>query len=85
MRLGYILLAVPVTSSALALGYWIVQAWGALRLLPCLGPLACGGAPPVLSWPFVLLLLLGIYLLRQGARPTQHGRNPGAPTASDSS
>jgi hypothetical protein len=83
VRRGYLLLAVPVTSCALALGYWVVQVWGSLRLLPCAGPLECGGAPPILSWPIVLLLLLGVYLFRLGARPARHGPVSRTPTASD--
>jgi hypothetical protein len=83
VRLGYILLAVPITSSALALGYWLVQAWGTIGLLPCIGETECGGSPPILSWPFVLLLILGLALFKKGILPRVHGADTPTRTAPD--
>jgi hypothetical protein len=69
VRRDYIVLAVPITSSALAIGFWLVQTSGAIGLLACDGHTACGGAPPVLSWPFVLLLEIGVVLFKKGIWP----------------
>ncbi len=80
MRLGYILLAVPVTSSALALGFWLVLEWGSFALLPCPGHIACVGAPPLLSWAFLLVLALGVVLFRKGIGPAPGRLVPRATT-----
>lgn len=71
VRLGYLVLGAIVFGAALGLGAWIVQVWGAFGFLPCNGHTACSGAPPVLSWPFVALLLVGIILVRLGRSPSR--------------